>query len=185
MCPGSKEPAEPGTENVRLTGWGALSEAGAEYPDILQKASVMLVGDTECNDGLQAVDPSAFIFEDLELCASAQPSDSCYGDSGGPLTIGAGSEALLAGVVSWGLECAGPAPGIYAEVPAVIDWITTNARGPLTGTTSTQVPPPVDPPSTLTETPVPPSGDDMCNGMTVTVNLANGDLPTAGIQGRR
>ena len=46
--------------------------------------------------------------------------DSCQGDSGGPMVV----NGVLAGVVSWGNECADPDyPGVYAKVLTVKGWI--------------------------------------------------------------
>ena len=121
-------------DTATVSGWGALSEAGQIYPDELLRADLVLIGDAECEAAIRAENRRFGIVDAVELCASSQPSDSCYGDSGGPLTVGFGADARLAGLVSWGLECAGPAPGVYAEVPGVADWILANAGGPLTGT---------------------------------------------------
>mmetsp|Transcript_37133 Transcript_37133/g.49265 ORF Transcript_37133/g.49265 Transcript_37133/m.49265 type:complete len:107 (+) Transcript_37133:1-321(+) len=72
------------------------------------------------------------------LCASAPNRDACQGDSGGPLIYTAREDPLpssstgevgrmmilLAGVVSWGDECASEFfPGVYARVSEVTDWI--------------------------------------------------------------
>jgi secreted trypsin-like serine protease len=62
-----------------------------------------------------------------ETCAFTPGTGSCYGDSGGPLVIRNDvGTPLLAGVVSWGLEC-GTSPGVYAEVPNFVRWIGERA----------------------------------------------------------
>ena len=38
----------------------------------------------------------------------------------------------LAGVVSWGDECGGDTPGVYAEVPNYLDFLATGAAAPST-----------------------------------------------------
>jgi len=52
-------------------------------------------------------------------------SDSCSGDSGGPLFIQeANGTWLLLGVVSWGRQCLDPIlPGAYSRVKHAADWI--------------------------------------------------------------
>ncbi len=37
---------------------------------------------------------------------------------------GADGSPKLLGVVSWGIECGGAAPGVYADVPGVSDFLT-------------------------------------------------------------
>ena len=102
-----------------VTGWGDTSEQGGT-PEQLLEAQVPLVSDAICaaqlgTDALR------------EVCAAGEGRDSCYGDSGGPLTITTADGPKLAGVVSWGEECAGPTPGVYAEVPFYENFIQTGA----------------------------------------------------------
>ncbi|CAH1784760.1 unnamed protein product, partial [Owenia fusiformis] len=63
------------------------------------------------------------------LCASGHSkkfngSDSCYGDSGGPLACRhrITRKWVQHGIVSWGLEC-GTGSGVYTKVVNYIDWI--------------------------------------------------------------
>ena len=67
------------------------------------------------------------------LCAGARGRDSCQGDSGGPMvTLTDGGHYTIIGVVSWGRGCAmETAPGVYARVTQVMDWIQDNIRGTL------------------------------------------------------
>jgi len=83
-------------------------------------------------------------YPDKEVCAGRVPSmngdttppytDTCQGDSGGPMTFnvgspssplsGSASDDRLVGVTSWGYGC-GVKLGVYASVPYVNDWITS------------------------------------------------------------
>lgn len=105
-------PSRPG-ERLRVTGWGALSDKNkAEYPVTLQQLDVPFVPTENAHCGnVNSVTPRMF-------CAGGTGTDSCYGDSGGPLTIdrGAGYTELV-GIVSWGKVCGGEnSPGVYANV---------------------------------------------------------------------
>ena len=58
--------------------------------------------------------------------------DTCQGDSGGPLyvqdEINGVTKYVLAGIVSYGVECAKPNyPGIYTRVSYYLDWIWTQS----------------------------------------------------------
>lgn len=52
-------------------------------------------------------------------------SDSCEGDSGGPLQVISYRpySAKIVGIVSFGVGCATKWPGIYTRVAHYIDWI--------------------------------------------------------------
>lgn len=57
-----------------------------------------------------------------QLCAGFLRGgrDACRGDSGGPLVC----NGNLAGIVSWGIDCARPFfPGVYTNISSYIDWI--------------------------------------------------------------
>ena len=59
------------------------------------------------------------------LCAAGPGSDSCKGDSGGPL-IKTWGDPVLVGIVSWGDGCANAAkPGVYVRLDGThyLDWI--------------------------------------------------------------
>jgi uncharacterized repeat protein (TIGR01451 family) len=108
-----------------VTGWGDRSNGLGDYADPLYQVTVPLVSNTTCS---AAYDPLGFgpIFSDM-LCAGFVEGgkDACYGDSGGPLVVSTGpNHWKQVGIVSSGLECAGPRQyGVYMRVPYYTDWI--------------------------------------------------------------
>ncbi len=108
----------PGTM-ATVTGWGLTRENG-QGSNELREVDVPIMSDAQCN-GYQNIEDA------VEMCAGYPQGgkDSCQGDSGGPLIVPNGQGGfILAGVVSWGNGCArANAPGVYAEVAALADFI--------------------------------------------------------------
>ncbi len=135
IAPASR--AEIAAADTAVTsGWGAVGETDTDSPNQLLSATVPLVDDATCNAQL-GTDAAG------EVCAGGTGTDSCYGDSGGPLVVQTADGPKLAGVVSWGDECGGDTPGVYAEVPNYIDFLNTGEA-----TASPNVPAPTDPADT-------------------------------------
>jgi trypsin len=111
-----------------VAGWGETSQTfkpmGAA--DLLQKVEVPLVTKDACEQAYTGM------ITDRMICAgvAAGGKDSCYGDSGGPLTMTDASGARkLIGVVSWGEGCAQPNKyGVYSKVNSVTAWIDATAQ---------------------------------------------------------
>ncbi len=115
----------PGTA-LRVSGYGITDTLPGGSPQ-LQSTGLVAVSDPDCQ---------SFFPADLDrptmLCAISPGSDSCNGDSGGPLTL---NDGTLVGLVSWGPEtCADPdgAPGVYTELaePAIAAFIRAFSPGP-------------------------------------------------------
>lgn len=143
-------------ENAVVVGWGATSQNGWTSSD-LREAIVPVMTQNQCNNmyGWGQI-------TDQMLCAGyAQGGiDSCQGDSGGPLVSTVTGKQI--GVVSWGAGCAQPnAPGVYAKVNKVDEWICNNtnqealgcANNPGTDPSNPGNTPPTTPPSTPPTTP--------------------------------
>ena len=114
-----------------VTGWGSLQSGGSQ-PDELYEVSVKTMNNTACSTSPSMYTPA--MITDQMICAADPGKDSCQGDSGGPMiTLETGSTDnyySLIGVVSWGFGCAlENAPGVYARVTAVLDWIQVNMKG--------------------------------------------------------
>ena len=107
------------TKNATIWGWGSLDVTGNHYPDILQKAELDVLVNTECSLKLG----SSFIGSSM-LCAGIENGgiDSCYGDSGGPIIV----NDQLVGITSWGIDCAhAQYPGAYTRIETFQPWITS------------------------------------------------------------
>lgn len=103
-----------------IAGWGRLVHQGPT-PNILQEAHVPLVSNEKCQQQM----PEYNITENM-VCAGYEEGgiDSCQGDSGGPLMCQENNRWFLAGVTSFGYQCARPnRPGVYARVPRFTEWI--------------------------------------------------------------
>lgn len=118
-----------------VTGWGDTQHGvSLAAPQTLQEAEVPLIGRDACNSLFSSAsypeDPEeANPIKDDMICAgySQGGKDSCQGDSGGPLVCEWDSAWLLAGVVSWGVECGRPnRPGVYTLLPPYADWIQSH-----------------------------------------------------------
>ncbi|GCC26224.1 transmembrane protease serine 2-like [Chiloscyllium punctatum] len=105
-----------------ITGFGHTEENARVISDILQEASVNIIGTRTCNQ--RNLYNGAIT--DRMVCAGRVSGgvDSCQGDSGGPLVCEVSGTWYLAGVTSWGIGCARiNKPGVYARVTQFTDWI--------------------------------------------------------------
>lgn len=123
-----------------VTGWGYMNAAAPgtsgpvaqdgsvqRNPRFLQGLELLAMPGDACTNvsGFGGFNP-----DDI-LCArgTKQGSDSCNGDSGGPVTSKVGSRRVLVGVVSVGKGCAqGTIPAIYMKVENFADWIAEARR---------------------------------------------------------
>ncbi len=107
----------PGASSV-IIGWGRTSPApNAGLSPILLQAEVPVVSNEDCNAEYGG------IITDEMLCAGYLDgtADSCIGDSGGPLMVMRSGEYRVAGIVSFGQECASTY-GVYTRVSEFFDW---------------------------------------------------------------
>ena len=106
-----------------VSGWGTQYSGAETLPDTLQWIRVLVNDQDQCNTAYSAYGG----ITDNMICASDEGKDSCQGDSGGPLVCMDGDNAVITGVVSFGIGCADPSyPGVYARVTSYLDWIKEN-----------------------------------------------------------
>ena len=114
---------------VVATGWGVVNDATGESTDILQEVELSTITNLQC------ITNTVYTKKNITpatICARGQGKDSCRGDSGGPLLAheGGGHYFSVVGVTSFGNGCARPnAPGVYARVSIVLNWIHQNILG--------------------------------------------------------
>ena len=126
----------PAATDAYVVGWGDTASGAQVYNDTLQDVDVSLLADALCWQLYQ--DNAPLLAEDIanrdtQRCAGRVSGgvDACQGDSGGPLLVRSNRGWLQVGISSWGLGCAFAGfPGVYSNVPALHDWITTNATEP-------------------------------------------------------
>lgn len=114
-------------DTLVVLGWGmTVFRDESSYPEILQIAELDYIPNDACksmtNKNGQTL--GDWILED-HLCAWEERMDACSGDSGSPLILpGLSREGdVLIGVVSWGLDCAGPLPGVYSRTSFIHSWL--------------------------------------------------------------
>lgn len=121
--------AKPGTE-AKISGWGSVDPLGESYPSTLQEARVQII-DTP---GVNSCGNWAEFESQTMVCAYGIDgeliSDSCFADSGGPLTVNKNGKTFILGIVSFGNEeCADVNfPGVYTRVSAFSKWIESKTK---------------------------------------------------------
>ncbi|XP_017107471.2 trypsin I-P1-like [Drosophila bipectinata] len=117
----TQSPAYAGKPCTTL-GWGTVINYGPVPNEIVNVNLVIQTADA-C---------AAYDFKKGMLCASnpsLDESDSCEGDSGGPLIC----DGRVYGIVSFGTGCGEPNyPGIYTDVYFFLKWIMNNLSPPNT-----------------------------------------------------
>ncbi|XP_004711363.1 enteropeptidase [Echinops telfairi] len=120
ICLPEENQVFPPGMNCSIAGWGRLAHQGPSA-NILQEADVPLLSNDRCQQQMTGYN----ITENM-VCAGydAGGIDSCQGDSGGPLMCQENNRWFLAGVTSFGYQCALPnRPGVYARVSKFTEWI--------------------------------------------------------------
>lgn len=116
---------ESTSEPMEVVGWGSANET--VLGNVPKKAFLQRLQQKQCHD--QNIHNYTVQYNDTILCVSADGSDSCAGDSGGPLafaTLYKGAQRMVqAGIVSYGIGKCGQQPyAFYTNVAKFMAWIT-------------------------------------------------------------
>ncbi|XP_028391577.1 uncharacterized protein LOC114516333 [Dendronephthya gigantea] len=112
----------PAGTKCRIAGWGTRTTNVKDYPQFLRQAEVPIVDRTTC----QALYSAVITISNDMVCAGYTTGtiDTCQGDSGGPLMCQQGNRWYLAGLTSFGFDCAANGyPGVYANIPEFYIWV--------------------------------------------------------------
>jgi secreted trypsin-like serine protease len=117
-----------------VAGFGTTSEDAQSPPEQMQFAQVPVTTDDYCAQaypgGLSEVADDGSFDPKTMVCAGYPQggTDTCEGDSGGPLLAPVGREFRLAAATSFGAGCAEPGkPGVYARLAEgpIREWLKT------------------------------------------------------------
>lgn len=116
------------------TGWGGRQLGSPSNERLLKRIELPVVSRMECQGLLRLTRlEKRFRLRPSFLCAGGtKGKDTCKGDGGSPLfcTIpGQENRYRLAGIVSWGIDCANEdVPAVYANVPYLRSWIDEKVK---------------------------------------------------------
>ncbi|EDW78868.1 uncharacterized protein Dwil_GK18876 [Drosophila willistoni] len=109
----------PANANLTVAGWGSTYHKELQNPNqCLKAAQVHLVPQQECITELGSFSP---VTENMFCAIGENATDTCPGDSGGPILF----ENRLTGIVSWGVGCGLGLPGVYTKLgsPAMTSFV--------------------------------------------------------------
>ncbi len=128
---------------VHIVGFGVTDPAGRGASSVLHEAVAPVI-DPDCTSGdgcMPAVAPGG------ELIAGGDGTDSCFGDSGGPVYLDTPRGTIVFAAVSRGVANAAMpcgSGGIYVRTDKVADWIADTAGRDLARDPCEGDPPPPD-----------------------------------------
>ncbi len=170
---------------VHLVGFGLTDRAGQGNNTQLREATAPVVDPTCSGSGMGC---SAGAAPGGEFVAGGNGTDSCFGDSGGPVYLDTPRGTMVIAAVSRGLDnsatpCGGG--GIYVRTDKVLQWIEQTAGTPVSKDSCAGVTPPPDPSEDGEETPpggggTPQSPEDNTSGGTYGGEITGGCSTSGG-----
>jgi len=109
-------------EELVVAGWGRTQTE--ERSSVLQVLDLEEVSARQCRAEYK---PLGVELLDSQMCARGfGGSDSCTGDSGGPLMARHGSAWHIEGIVSYGTQgCDSSLPGVYTRISSMLPWLSS------------------------------------------------------------
>ncbi|XP_054706614.1 uncharacterized protein LOC129216425 [Uloborus diversus] len=118
-----------------VTGWGQDAFKNGSFTQVMKKVSLPVIGHRECQEKLRntILGPRFKLHSGFFCAGGKEGEDSCTGDGGGPLVcLQEDNTYVLAGIVSWGLECGTKdVPGVYVNVQKYVNWISSSTGNPV------------------------------------------------------
>ena len=68
------------------------------------------------------------MFPSSSLCTLDEDKSFCKGDAGSPLVVMENGRYVLIGLASWGADCPGDSPNVFARVTSKLSWILDNTQ---------------------------------------------------------
>jgi secreted trypsin-like serine protease len=111
------------TRNATISGWGDTGSGNHAGSDDLLFGTVRVIDNRLCTKSY----PHGQIVDGM-VCATDQFTNTCRGDSGGPMIMRtADGIEYVEGVTSWGdKNCALGNPSVYTRISVYAPWIQTN-----------------------------------------------------------
>jgi len=109
-------------DELVVAGWGRTQTE--ERSNVLQVLDLEEVPARQCKAEYQ---PLGVHLLESQMCArGGGGSDSCTGDSGGPLMARKGNTWQLEGIVSYGTQgCDSSLPGVYTRISSFLPWLNS------------------------------------------------------------
>lgn len=126
-----------------ISGWGTTSGTKDESSQILKEGKVQILSshNRKCRKGSGLGEFDSI--PKTKMCAYALGVDACQGDSGGPLLIEENGRCVVAGIVSYGIDCAKKNfAGVYTRVNQFLSFIRDTIKPEGCGETAPSTPKP-------------------------------------------